>query len=251
MRRRLTVLVAAFLFLAAVPPAAVAQSIKDLSFRPIDLTTTELIVAIVARIDDTGRVDGRYLQAVVDRGAGAILIATKDLDEAHPKRSGLLYEIIARAGIRRNAPSELLRLYDPAAYDLYYTPAGATRQVPIAIALSWKMPPAFLPQAVVRAAPAATLAWLNEQAAADQPRIELLIRVLDEWSRWIAQRHERQFVGRLPKVLVALSANDNITNDSSATRALLRCAGAVRAKDLTAFAVGCLDHSKAAVRSTA
>ena len=117
--------------------------------------------------------------------------AAKFLIESEPQRRRVLFDVIARAGRCRRLPKQLLRHYDPAAWKIFYSVAGQAVQAKIAAALDFQAK-SNRAACAVRAAPDATLDWLLRQAASDAPRVERITRVLENWSRWIAQRHERQ-----------------------------------------------------------
>ncbi len=253
---------------------------KWTSQRLAELPADKLVREIVHRGDEDGAVAEQLIQAVANRGGACIVEAVKHLDELQIKRTVILFEVIARAGRCRRVPAELLRHYDPDAYWLSYEDEGKAVQSQIVAALDWPANKSAdsrmmrsLPQAAVRAAPAATLDWLSRQAVAETPGIQQLTLVLKTWSRWIAQRHERMYVRRLLETLVSISKNQQIRGAEAAVQAMLQCISATSEirlagpgeiepaaafslsaetkRRLVDFAASCTLHASGSVRGTA
>jgi len=108
-----------------------------------------------------------------------------------------------------------------------------------------------MPEAAVRAAPDATLEWLNGQAQSDSPRHAEIASLLRTWSRWIAYGNERSQKPAVRSLLQVLSGRSAIMANEDVWTALLRCAGHVRAEGLTAFAARSLDSRRGEVRIAA
>jgi HEAT repeat protein len=189
--------------------------------------------------------------STADLGADAAVECARYIDSAHGKRNAVLLEIIALAGQRRRSNSELLRLYDPAAWRLFYTNAGVNDQQLIAKALALEIWPVKLPEAMVRAAPLPTMQWMQEQAKSEHPRLAELIRIWQTWGFWARVGHERQYLLELPAIIGKLAVNRTILADSTASAALLRFAGETRAMTATGFIVDSLAHAAPIVRAQA
>jgi hypothetical protein len=101
-------------------------------------------------------------------------------------------------------------------------------------------------------APAATLAWLRDQANSPKPRVAELIRVLQYWGFWARAGHERMYAPDLAAVAASLSNSAAVTADDEATAVLLKFIGDVRSEAASAFVVGRLASATSpAVRAAA
>jgi len=223
-----------------------------LSFaEPMERMTTPALVAKTAAYADEGEWTGALIREASTRGMAAAIEAAKHVDPEHLKRSQKMLEIIASTGRSRRMPAELLRLYDPDAHRLFYLEAGKSGQdafIKIFDADDW---PPRTPEAAVRAAPDATLAWLDAQTKSDAPRHAEIASLLRVWSQWIAYGNERTQKPAVRSMLQTLSASSTITANDDVLSALLRCAGHCRAEGLTSFASASLDSKKSAVRMAA
>lgn len=169
------------------------------------------------------------MQEAGTRGIEAAWEASKHLDQDNRPRSARLIELIAYVGQQRRMPAEVLRLYDPVAYRLFYSAEADRRQCELfEQLLDWEQWTESVPHAAVRAAPAAALKWLRTQAAAESPRRDEVARMLDAWSRWIESRNERLPMRNLRALAVELGQSGKfVAGDSHG--ALLSYIGHVRA----------------------
>ena len=225
-------------------------SAPDATTRLDDWSTKEMIAEIVSRADNGESAD-ELVHTVEQRGGEAIVEATRQLDRKKPERSTVLYDVIAHAGVQRRMPEELLRLYDPLAWQMFYGDDAIERQRSIGVGLNWDKWPMFLPAAAVRAAPLPTLDWLATQANHQSPRVEDTIQILNEWSRWITTRDERQHVASFHRALLSLAGNQRMTDSSAPTIALLNAAAASQATRMVGFSVTCLGREEQPIRRAA
>jgi len=176
---------------------------------------------------------GTPSQATVDAlrtsGIAAALAAAGLLDEAKPDEAEILFDVIAAAAKCRRVHPEILRIYDPAALELFYSPAAAEAQKPLAAGLAWKTWPRSLPEAVVRGAPAPTLDWLASQAASSSPDLAKLRLLFPAIGWWVRSRNERQYAEAFGGVVAALSKNSAIAADPPTAAALLKLVADARA----------------------
>lgn len=208
-------------------------------------------VAQVVSEADAGREVGGFILATADLGVDAAIECARYLDPAHRSRNGAMLEIIALAGQSRRSNGEVLKLYDPLAYRLFYTEAGAADQQLIGKALLLSAWPPKLPEAMVRAAPAPTLQWMRDQAKLDGPRMTELILIWQTWGFWARVGHERQYAAELADVVGQLAENHAILADPAASAALLRFAGEVRAMSATGWVIDTLAHGPPTARAEA
>jgi len=198
------------------------------------LSTADLVAGIVHRIDE-GEWVVAELRDAAGRGVEAAMEAARFLDPERPTRTAQLYDFIALVGRRRRLPGEALRLYDPKAYHLFYTDAGRPDQEQLLPGLDEEDWPRPLPRVAVRAAPVPALAWMAGQATAEQPRLANLAALLNEWSQWIEDGHERQYTETFIQTLDTLAASPAVTADPVASKALLGAVAHTRAASLTPF----------------
>lgn len=171
---------------------------------------------------DAGNGSTVLVDELQKRGVAAAIAAAGFLDEAKPERARALYEVITLAANSRRLNAELLRLYEPAAFELFYQPAGQANQNAIAAALAWKEWPPNLPDALVRAAPLPLLDWLNAQAASSTPDLPKLRAVFASLGWWLRAENERKYAGDFRKAIAALIANPTLTHDPATAAALLK-----------------------------
>ena len=184
-------------------------------------TDRELLQQLVTQAD-AGETPFALAQSIGERGITAALVAAELFDERKPLRSQLLLEAIATAGTCRRSHPELLRLYQPAAHELFHTTNGLAGQQRLAVALTWRVWPAALPEAVVRAAPLPLLDWLRAQALSATPALDKLRLLTQPLGNWLRARHERQHTHAFHEAIAALTASPAITRDVPTRAALLR-----------------------------
>lgn len=214
------------------------------------LSTADLVADLVHRIDE-GEWVVPEIRDAAGRGVEAALEAARFLDPDKPERTATLYDFIALAGRRRRLPGEALRLYDPEAYRLFYTEAGHADQAKLVPAFDEDRWPRPLAQAAVRAAPVPALAWLSAQATGERPRLADLAALLDVWSQWIEDGHERQHNKAFIQALERLALSPTVTADPLASKALLAAVARTRAASLTPFVRSQLSREDPAWRGLA
>ena len=171
---------------------------------------------------DAGETPFALAQTIGERGVTAALLAAEFLDERKPLRSQLLLEAIATAGTCRRSHPELLRLYQPAAHELFHTTNGLAGQRCLAVGLAWTEWPTALPEAVVRAAPLPLLDWLYTQAGSANPELHKLRLLAQPLGNWLRSRNERHLAHFFHEAIAALKENPAITRDAPTRAALLR-----------------------------
>src|SRR5438128_1350062 len=102
-----------------------------------ELSDRKCVEQLVAQVD-AGDSPSALVQFVGERGIGAALVCAEFLDERKPRRSQFLYEAIAVAGNCRRSHTEILWLYQPEAFRLFYTADGIAGQRKLATGLAWK-----------------------------------------------------------------------------------------------------------------
>lgn len=162
-------------------------------------------------------------------GIAAGLAAARFLDESKPAQAELLFDIIAHAAKCRRMHPEILRIYDPAAFDLFYSPGSAEAQQLLAGGLAWKAWPRSLPDAVARGGPLPTIEWLETQAASPDPDLAKLRLLLPALGWWLRAENERQYAEKFRGAVVALCDSAAVNADSATAAALLKCVGDARA----------------------
>ena len=200
---------------------------------------------------DANDVPASLVKDASDLGIPAALAGAEFLAENKPARAQLLCEVMVPAGNTRRSDRELLRLYNPDAYRLFYTPEGIANQQKFAPPLAWKTWPGSFPDAVVGIAPVPLLAWLNAQAAAPKPALEKIARLSRSLGWWLRAQGERQHADAFRAAIVALSANAVLTADPTTAAALLRLIADSGATAATPFVIQQLGSPKLEVRSAA
>jgi hypothetical protein len=191
--------------------------------------------AEVAAIADllAARAAGSPSVATVDSlhasGVAAALAAAGFLDESKPADAEVLYDVVAQAARCRRMHPEILRLYQPAAFDLFSSPKAAEAQKQLAVGLAWKAWPRSLPDAVVRGAPVPTIEWLETQAASPDPDLGKLRLLLPALGSWLRGENERQHADTFRGVIAALCDSAAVAADSATAAALLKLVGDARA----------------------
>jgi hypothetical protein len=207
----------------------------------------ELLEQLITQAD-AGETPFALAQSIGERGIASALVAAEFLDEQKPQRSQLLLEAIATAGTCRRSHAELLRLYQPAAYELFHTTNGLAGQRRLAVGLSWRHWPAALPEAVVRAAPLPLLDWLLTQAGSTAPALHKLSLLTQPLGSWLRSRHEGQHTHAFHAAIAALTANPAITHDAPTRAAMLRLIADASATGSLEFVLAQLRAPQAEVR---
>jgi HEAT repeat protein len=200
---------------------------------------------------ENGSPSWEAVESLRKSGITAAIAAAAFLDEAKPAQAEVLCDVIATAGKCRRMHSEILRLYQPAAFDLFYAPAAAEAQKPLGVGLAWKAWPRSLPDAVVRCAPLPTIAWMKAQAAATDPDLEKLRSLFESLGWWLRAENERQHDGEFRAAIAALSGNPAIAGDPPTAAALLRLVGDARVTAAGDWAIRMLGAPDEEVRQAA
>ncbi len=190
---------------------------------------------------DSKDVPAALVKEASDLGIAAALAGAGYLDERKFDRAQVLHEVMTVAGNVRRTHGELLRLYNPDAYRLFYTPEGAADQQRLGAGLAWKKWPAALPEAMVGLAPLPLIEWLNTQAKASKPELDKIALIARPLGWWLRTQSERQHMAAFRESIVALTANPVVSADASTTAALLRLiadAGAIGALDFAVTQTG-------------
>ncbi len=189
-------------------------------------STVELLDEIVTRAD-SGEWTGKLIHAASRRGMEAAREAALRFDPTSRPRSLKLVEIIANVGRCRRLPAEVLRLYDPVAFEFFYGDLAKRRQAEsFAPILAWEQWSELVPEAMVRAAPLLASDWLTRQATAEKPRQADVAALLTAWSRWISMRDERFALDPLLHgALKALLGRGELMQGGQSTIAFLGCVG--------------------------
>lgn len=215
-----------------------------------DIPTSELVKQIAER-SSAGEWAGNRMIEASRRGMAAAIEAANYLDEDDLPRSRRMLELISLAGRQRALPEELLRLYDQVAHNVFYSPEGAERQAAAAAVLTWEGWPENAAEACVRAAPGATLSWLDEQASSETPDNARLASLMRTWARWITYGNERQHQDDLRRVVFASTRNPAITGNGESQVALLGLIGAAGADSTIEFVKQCVTANSETVRAAA
>ena len=187
---------------------------------------------------DAGKDVGEDVLSTADLGIGAAIESARYFDPAHPKRNAALLQIISQAGQSRRSNREILKLYDPAAYRLFYTPQGAADEELIGKALALDAWPEELPEAMIHAAPLPTIQWMRDQAKSDHPRVAELTLMWRNWGFWARVGHERQYTGELAEAAGRLQTNRAILADETTLAALVRFTGEIHGHERRAVRRG-------------
>jgi HEAT repeat protein len=212
-------------------------------------TPEELAAEFLKKLDKH-EATSELLQALTESGmAGARACVAGLIGDAQHDES--IYDLIAVASRCRRSNREMLRLYDAAAFAMFYTDAGEGDQKKIASALSAKDWSRFVPEALVNGAPRPLLEWLNAQAASGSPDVPKLLAIWKEWGAAIFFHRERQYTAEVRRAVAALTKNAKLSSDAATLAALLRFAGECGASELAEFAGSALSSSDANVRAEA
>ncbi len=210
----------------------------------------EMVRQLVAQAD-AGETPFTLTQSIGERGIAAALVAAEFLDEGKPRRSQLLLEAIATAGTCRRSHAELLRLYQPAAHELFYSTNGLAGQQRLAAGLAWRDWPAALPEAMVRTAPLPLLDWLRSQASSASPATDKLRLLAQPLGNWLRARNERQHTHAFHEAIASLTANPAIAHDVPTRAALLRLIADASATGSLEFVLQQLSAPQPEVRADA
>ncbi|MFP6887028.1 MAG: HEAT repeat domain-containing protein [Opitutales bacterium] len=174
-----------------------------------DSTSTSDLVHRLAERVEQGAYAPSELREVAERGGLAVRVAADLLDESKPDRSSVLCQLIGRAARNRNAPEELLKLYDPAAYETFYTEKGMATERKIGAVLDWKEWPPLFQSVAIRACPRFTRAWILQRISdSNEQSVSRTAVLIEEWSRWISFGNERQYRGAFLAMLISMSKGE-------------------------------------------
>ena len=220
MRAALLVLVALD-FISITAPAAVVLE------NPITTITARAgaLAHRAADAADAGQTAPELPEQAAELGVAAALACLDFLDDAHPLRRKALHTVIAAATVVRAWPAEILRHYDPAAWRLFYRVEGRRDQERLAACLHWKVWEPATPEVLVRAAPVPALAWLEQQARADEPEFDHLLALWKTWGLWVRSGRELQHLAPLCHAIERLSTNSALLRHAAARAALAKFAG--------------------------
>ena len=93
--------------------------------------------------------------------------------------------------------------------------------------------------------------WMRDQAASQHPRLPELVLIWQTWGFWARVGHERQYMLELGAVVAQLAVNRAILADATASAALVRFAGEIRAITAVGFVINSLVHGSPLVRAQA
>jgi len=201
----------------------------EYEFAPAERSAVVTAIEELLADDGTGRPSSVTVDSLRPAGVAAALAAAGFLAESKPAQAEVLCDIIAQAARCRRMHPEILRMYDPEAFDLFYSPAASESQQPLAVGLEWKTWPRSLPEAVVRAAPLPTIAWLKAQAAAANPELAKLRLMLPAVGWWLRAEQERQHAEEFRGAVAALAENPAVAGDPTTASALLNLVADARA----------------------
>lgn len=200
---------------------------------------------------EAGSPSWEAIESLRKSGITAAIAAVGFLDQSQPAQAEVLCDVIATAGKCRRMHPEILRLYQPAAFDLFYSPAAAEAQKPLGVGLAWKAWPRSLPDAVVRCAPLPTIAWMKAQAAATDPDLEKLRELFASLGWWLRADQERQHAGEFRRVVAALAENPAVAGDPTTAAALLKLVADARAVAAGEWVIRMLGSPNEEVRQAA
>ena len=205
----------------AAPPAAVI--LEDSA--PTIAAKARALARRAADAADSGQSVPELPEQAAELGVAAALACLEFLDDAHPLRRKPLHAVIAAATVGRAWPAEILRHYDPAAWRLFYHAEGRREQERLAACLQWKAWEPATTEVLVRAAPVPALAWLEQQARADEPAFDQLLALWKTWGLWVRSGRELQHQDALGNAIAKLSTNSAVLHHAAARAALAKFAG--------------------------
>lgn len=206
-----------------------------------DQSSAAARVAEIARLAETGANYAQALREATDLGGGSIQAALDFLDENRPARAAAVHELIAGAARSRGWHPELIRRYDPTAARLYTGDLARDAQARIADCLTWKAWHASTPDALVRAAPEPTLAWLEAQSRSDSPDKDRLQQIWRAWGLWARSGRESQpHIAQLRDIAAESGRSDHITRSPSLRAALAKFIGEIGCTRADPFLGECL-----------
>jgi len=229
---------------------AAAEPAKKAALQIDELPTDALAAEILRRLDNKESV-AELIQGASDHSMAMARALSAELTRGSTGRQETLLNIVGMAARSRQSHGELLKHYDPIAYETFYGPNARTEQERYAGVLKSAVWPRQSANALIQAAPLPLLDWLSAQAALDAPEIPKLLSVWNQWGSNIVFRHERQHVAAVRAVIGRFAQNQKILANPGALGALVRFAGEVGASDATEFVLKALDHPQASVRAEA
>lgn len=209
------------------------------------------VIAELMERADANDVPAALEKEASDFGVVSAVAGAEFLAENKPARAQVLYEVMTPAGNARRSHAELLRLYQPEAFRLFYTPEGIADQRKIGVALAWKKWPSSLPEAAVGIAPVPLIEWLNTQAKAPKPALDKLASLTRPLGWWLRTHSERQYEKEFRDAIAALSTNPVIVADPASCVALLTLIADARAGGSVDFAAKQCESASPEVRAAA
>lgn len=213
--------------------------------------STRTVIEQLVDQDDDAEIPASLVKDASELGIAAALAGAEFLDERKPARAEALHEIMAAVGNSRRSFGEILRLYQPEAFHLFYTPEGVADQHRLAVGLAWKKWPDALPEAMVGIAPVPLIEWLNSQATNPKPAFGKLTLISHSLGWWLRTRSERQHETAFRQAVVALSTNPAIAADPAADAALLHLIADASATGAVDFAMAQCSAPQPEVRTVA
>lgn len=219
-------------------------------FAPAEKTADVAAIAELLAAVDSGGPSAATVESLRKSGIAAAVAAAGFLDESKPTQAEALFDVIAQGAKCRRMHPEILRLYHPAAFELFHSASAAEAQKPLAAGLAWKTWPRSLPEAVVRAAPVPTIEWLEAQAAAspDLAKLRLLFPAVGWWMR---AGNERQHAAAFRGAIAALVKNPEVAADPPTASALLKLVADARVVAAGDWVIGSLASPDEQLRQAA
>jgi len=229
---------------------AAAEPAKKAALDLNDLSAEALAAEILRRLDNKESV-AELVQAASDHGMAMARALSGELNRGSTARQEALMNIVALAARCRQSHGELLKHYDPPAYETFYGPNARAEQERYAGALKSAVWPRQSASALIQAAPLPLLEWMSAQAASDKPDLPKLLSVWNQWGSNIVFRHERQHVPAVRALVGRFAQNAHILSNPNALGALVRFAGESGASEAVEFVLKALEHPQISVRAEA
>ena len=224
---------------------------KKSSFFDVHHCTSHELAAEIFRRIDQNEPFGDLFQPAADHGMVMAQEMVQGLNPDKPQRTAAIHDFLNTIARCRGTHKDVLKMYDPVAYEIFYTEAGLTDEKKFAQYLNAPDWPRLACDVFVNAAPRPTLEWLNAQARSTTPEIAKLSQVWSKWGSDILLRRERQHADAVRAVIAAFTENEKIIHDPATLLALIRFAGETGAAGVSEFILRQLKHADAAVRAEA
>ncbi|MDA1139547.1 MAG: hypothetical protein O3B01_13290 [Planctomycetota bacterium] len=210
----------------------------------------DLAATLIKQVE-AGEATTNTIKQLESWGMAAAAAGARHLDEERPRTNRILFRLISRVGLARQAPRQMLQLYDPEANKVFYSESAAEMQRQIAVCLSWKSLPSEAYEALVKAAPVPLLGWLLEEAKSETPRHDQIRKTLGYWGWWVKVGYERQFKEKLQEAAGVLSSNPEVIRDPTTFTALLQFVEEISVPDSSGLILKGLSHELPEVRLSA